>query len=458
MPTPVPNIWQLQTKSDVDGLIEALRHPDATIRRGAAAALRALGAWQAFPALQAALAVERDWQVHAALTAALQYLDHDIHVEAMIKNRDVRGLTKMLNSGKADDVLTACRALADIGDRQAVEPLVMAFRNPLMPNTVKLAAAEALLKLESAPAVVTLLGALRRDNWQVRRNAAAVLGQLQAAWAVEPLLKALDDENQIVRRTAAAALLRIGTPEAVAAANAFEEQQRKLAPAGRDVRESQTMLQPPLAASISTTSTSTMPQVPQTPPPPSTLPQTRPNTRTNAARPDAQQIRKATGQLVAKLGGTDPTNPSVTPTATGEAPAATTKLKPPHAQPTATQSAPQVSPVEPMPTQATAQPVIAPQEPIITPPAEPVQTALLGSIPGTISVQAGDEATFTAPQEPIITPPPADSAPIADAIPKSPTNPTLLLSPDTVDSEPKPDTKPHTVSPDTNSADKPTEG
>ena len=105
----------------------------------------------------------------------------------------------------------------------------MLFRNPLVPTKARLAAAEALLKLESAPAVVTLLGALRRDDWQIRRNAAAVLGQLQASWAVEPLIGALNDAMPIVRKTAAAALRRIGTPDAVTAAQKFEDANRKAA-------------------------------------------------------------------------------------------------------------------------------------------------------------------------------------------------------------------------------------
>lgn len=222
MPPLVPNIWLLQSRGDVDGLINALRHPDPGTRRGAAAALRALGAWQATPALQAALAIEGDWQAHAAIAAALQYLDHDIHIELLIKNKDVRGLSKMLNSTRHEDIVTACQALEAIGDKQAVEPLIMIFRNTSLPNKVRLTAGEALLKLEGAPAVVTLLGALRRNDWQVRRNAATVLGQLQAVWATEPLIKALEDMNYEVRKAAAEALKRIGTPEAIAAVTIFE--------------------------------------------------------------------------------------------------------------------------------------------------------------------------------------------------------------------------------------------
>jgi HEAT repeat protein len=226
MPTPLPNVWQMQSQNDAEGLIDALHHPDAGVRRRAAAALRAIGAWHAAPALEIALTLEGDWQAHATMSAALEYLDHDIHIEQMVKHKDLRGLIKMLGGTRVEDVLIACRLLGELSDRRAVEPLIILFRNPLALSKTRLAAAEALLKLESAPAVVTLLGALRREDWQARRNAAAVLGQLQAAWAVDPLMVALTDPMPIVRKTAAAALRRIGTPEAVVAAQKYDDSSR----------------------------------------------------------------------------------------------------------------------------------------------------------------------------------------------------------------------------------------
>jgi HEAT repeat protein len=227
MPTPIPNIWQMQQQSNADALVEALRHPDASVRRRAAGSLRAIGAWHTLPAIESALAVESDWQAHAAMSAAIQYLDHDVHIEQMVKAKDLRGLSKMLSSSQIEDVLIAASALGGLADRRAVEPLIVLFRNPLAPSKARLAAAEALLKLESAPAVVTLLGALRRDDWQARRNAAAVLGQLQASWAVEPLIVALNDPMPVVRKTASAALRRIGTSEAMSAATKFDEANRR---------------------------------------------------------------------------------------------------------------------------------------------------------------------------------------------------------------------------------------
>ena len=76
------------------------------------------------------------------------------------------------------------------------------------------------LLLDSAPAIVTLLGALRNPDWQVRRNAAAMLGMVRASWAVVPLVAALDDPNEIVRRTVETALESINTPEARVALDA----------------------------------------------------------------------------------------------------------------------------------------------------------------------------------------------------------------------------------------------
>ena len=218
---PMPNIWQLQSKRDVEGLMAALMHQEASVRRGAAAALRTLGAWHAVPALQAALNVETDWQTYAALAAAYQYLDRDIHIEALIKNRDVRGLSKMLNSKRPDEIIIACEAIAAIGDRLGVEPLVMVFRNTLLPNKVRLAAAESLLKLDGAPAMVTLLQALRRDDWRIRQNAAAILGQLNAVWATEPLIRSLEDSNLDVVKASLLSLTRLGTPEAIEAVNTY---------------------------------------------------------------------------------------------------------------------------------------------------------------------------------------------------------------------------------------------
>jgi HEAT repeat protein len=215
-----PNVWQLQSRRDIPALIAALDYADPEIRRRAAAALQALDAHQSAPALRHAFERETDPQTRSVLTAALQTLEHQPDLDSLIRTGDVSGLIEVLKIRQPEHAIAAAEALGRLGDRIAVEPLVILFYNSSAPAAVRLAAAEALLELKSAPAVVTLLGALRRDSWEVRRNAAAVLGQIQATWAVKPLAAALHDPNPIVRRTAAAALRRIGTVEAVAALRA----------------------------------------------------------------------------------------------------------------------------------------------------------------------------------------------------------------------------------------------
>lgn len=212
-----PNIWQLQSRHDVAGLSDALQHPDREVRKRAALALHTLDATLAVPVLRAALQREQDEHTLRTLKSALRALVQRTDIDDLVQRGDVHGLIEVLSSRHAENAVAAARALGTLGDRRAVEPLVILFQNSLSSPKVRLAAAEALLELQSAPAVVTLLGALRRDSWQVRRNAAAVLGQIQAVWAVEPLIEALQDTHPVVRRTAAAALRRIGTADALQA-------------------------------------------------------------------------------------------------------------------------------------------------------------------------------------------------------------------------------------------------
>lgn len=212
-------IWRMQSQGDIAGLIEAVRSQDLDIRRRAAAALRTLGATNAIPALQVALVTEKDPDVRATLMSALDYLfqediDEDENGPAEERHKQIVRLVSQLNSTSAARIIQAARALGELREKIAAETLVMVFHNQSHPAAVRLAAAEALVKLESAPVEVSLLGALSSPDWRIRRNAAAVLGQLKADWAVDPLGIALHDVQERVRLTAKAALERIGTPEA----------------------------------------------------------------------------------------------------------------------------------------------------------------------------------------------------------------------------------------------------
>ena len=221
-----PDVWQLQAEHNISGLVSALTHQDAGVRRRAAAALRALGAFEAIPALRDALDGETDPATRSSLLAVVATLERERQRQRELNQTDdstepqavplspTERLIQVLSSTDPAQIIQAARTLGELGDKRAVEPLVMLFMDTATPIRVRLAVAEALLKLESAPVEVALLGALRSSNWKTRRNGAAILGQLRAEWALEPLGEALFDRNDTVRRTALAALQRIGTTEA----------------------------------------------------------------------------------------------------------------------------------------------------------------------------------------------------------------------------------------------------
>ncbi len=228
MDTSTPNIWQLQARRDVSGLIDALAHTDEGVRKRAATALRTLDAAEALPALEAALAVEEGWQAQASISAAIQYLRREDRLEDLIAQENVEELIAALHSPDEAEVILAARALGRFGDMRASEALITLFRRPDISDDVRYVAAQALIALKSPPTVVSLIAGLRRSEWQVRRNSAAILGQLGATWAAPALADALRDEHPLVQQTAEAALRRFNTPAARGYLNEWHVQQRAL--------------------------------------------------------------------------------------------------------------------------------------------------------------------------------------------------------------------------------------
>jgi hypothetical protein len=216
------DIWRLQAQFNIEGLIQALTARDPGIRRRAAVALRAIYAKEALEPLRKALETEDNDDARQSIQAAidtLQSTETDVEApppkrEPTIEEKRVARLIDLLKKDDPRQVMYAARELANLKHKLAVEPLMMVFNNSAFPTVVRLAVAEALLKLEGAPAEVTLLANLRNPEWETRRKAAAILGQMQATWAVPPLAKALRDPHPIVRRTARAALVHIDNQEA----------------------------------------------------------------------------------------------------------------------------------------------------------------------------------------------------------------------------------------------------
>lgn len=215
------NIYQMQSELDIDGLVIALGSDDKDIRRRAAAALRTMKVAHALPALKAAYQEEEDAQTRHTIATAIEMLTIEARkqtgklpaADIPLGESDVKRLIRLLQSEDAEKVVAAARGLGELGDKTAVGSLVTLFNDQKQSIHVRLAIAEALLKLESAPVEVALLANLRHPDWHIRRNGAAILGQLKAEWAIQPLAKALKDPHPVVRRTSLAALKHIGTPE-----------------------------------------------------------------------------------------------------------------------------------------------------------------------------------------------------------------------------------------------------
>jgi hypothetical protein len=218
-----PNIWKLQAAKDVDGLIAALTYIDPDVRKAAAVALRVIGDVRAIPALKRAALRERHGDVRDHLRAAHDHLNQATP-ETEQKEQNRASLELQLSSPNPEIIIQAAIALGNLGDQLATEALMMVFRNTTQRDDVRLAAAQALLKLKSPPTVVTLLAALEKENWRIRHNAATVLGQLKATWATEPLIKLLHDENPNVRQAVANALSRFQTPRALQALEMYRAQ------------------------------------------------------------------------------------------------------------------------------------------------------------------------------------------------------------------------------------------
>lgn len=207
----------MQAQADTPGLIEILNDADPAARRSAAAALRMLGAVDAIPDLRAAVDREKDLNTRLNLASALRQLVQESAEQERASQEVVNQLIELLRSGQPARIIEAAEALGRLQNRLAVGPLVVVFNDTSLPGRVRLAAARALLAMDSAPAIVTLLAALDSDDWRIQRNGLAVLGHLHADWAVDAIRAHLDADNEVVRRTARAALRRIGTPEALAA-------------------------------------------------------------------------------------------------------------------------------------------------------------------------------------------------------------------------------------------------
>ncbi len=102
----------------------------------------------------------------------------------------------------------ALRTLAQIGDRDAVKPIleILAESTNL---EIQIAAIEALGELGSPGAVPALSEMLTSPHWELRAKAATALGNIGDTWATPLLVSSLRDPDWWVRRNSAAAIARM---------------------------------------------------------------------------------------------------------------------------------------------------------------------------------------------------------------------------------------------------------
>jgi len=122
----------------------------------------------------------------------------------------VAPLIAALDDQETDVKCSAAAALGKLGDPRAVEPLIKSLEDIL----VRKSAARVLQRLGKV-ATPGLLAALEHDNKDVRRYVAEILGNLEDPTAVEPLIKSLGDDDSSVRRSVATALGNLGDLRAV---------------------------------------------------------------------------------------------------------------------------------------------------------------------------------------------------------------------------------------------------
>ena len=221
---------RILASSNPELVIALLDHEDERVRAGATVALGESRNPRAVPALM------RRFLAYSYFGGASE------SEKALVKigKPAVLPLITALQHDKETVRQNAARALGEIGDPRAIEPLKRAFKSnlkwgrgwaqgvlerfgaPAVPFFIeslesssphlRANAAMALGKIGDQRVALPLISALRDENWRVRSNAAFAFEVLKEPAAREPLLLALEDNNVNVRNGAAIALASIGGP------------------------------------------------------------------------------------------------------------------------------------------------------------------------------------------------------------------------------------------------------
>jgi len=177
-------LGEIKDPSAVEPLIAVMKGPDSMVGTSVAQALAKLGA----PAVDPLIALLKDSGSSSAASAVANQIRQ----------------------------MNAVRALGEIKDPRAVEPLIVTLRDTFF--NLRVSAATALGEIKDPRAVGPLVAAMKDTDLRVRKAASGALGEIGLP-AVGPLVAALKDADPAVRQSASEALGRIKDPQAVEAMN-----------------------------------------------------------------------------------------------------------------------------------------------------------------------------------------------------------------------------------------------
>ena len=200
-------LGNLKVRQAVPAIVGVLNNRSLGRRYVAAWALGEISDPAALPALIGALD-DNDGEVRKYATRSLIKFHAD----------GVPALLDYLPKASARGEAGAVRALGDIADKRALEPLLARVKGPNRQEVYL-----ALGKLRDGRAEAALVAGLGDDDWRVRMNAAMALGPLGGPTAATALRTTLDDPIHVVREWSARSLQMI-TGQAVTYRNEKGEQ------------------------------------------------------------------------------------------------------------------------------------------------------------------------------------------------------------------------------------------
>ncbi len=156
---------------------------------------------------------------HGDLRAMATHGPEETDIAALARARDLDGLLRIAGGSDIDPNAreAAVRALGDLGDERAVEPLIAVLGTsreiPLV--WVREAVVRSLGQIGDARAVEPLIAELMDSDPGVRETAVVSLGEIGDARAVDPLITVLGDPSHTLREAAVTSLGQIGDARAV---------------------------------------------------------------------------------------------------------------------------------------------------------------------------------------------------------------------------------------------------